>query len=78
MDSDSMVMVCSMLPTIRAWSKRRAIGPPKMLANGPLVAYSSFSVFSFLDVSICIVRVSLTDDKWQDGIKYYCIPKTLE
>ena len=45
-DSAKIVMVCSMFPTIRAWSRRRATGPPNMLANGPLVAYSSESLES--------------------------------
>jgi len=42
-------MVCSMFPTIRAWSRKRATGPLNMLASGPRVAYSSASLESLSD-----------------------------
>jgi hypothetical protein len=61
-DSDSMAIVCSMLPTIKAWSKSRAIGPPNMLANGPLVAYSSFSdcfFDTFCTITFCPIIKSV-------------------
>jgi hypothetical protein len=65
-DSASIGTVCSMFPTIRAWSSTRATGPPNSCVNGP--SSISFNPYSLIHAIIMMMTISIVHDSIDNGI----------